>query len=190
MPNIFQTVTVQQFKDYFFRDFPYVPYYKEDVAYAIGNEVYYNNKFYQSLIDDNSTTPAVGEEWKLVSDDILNYVTDQDIKKAMSQAIINANERFGSTDEERINIYLHLVAFYLVIDLKNSSSGVNSPYLGVIASKSVGNVSQSYTIPTFMTDSPMYSLYAQNGYGVKYMSLIAPYLVTTILFSRGASTCG
>ena len=98
----------------------------------------YNNKFYQSLIDDNSTVPTVGEAWKLVSDDILNYVTDQDIKKAMSQAIINANERFGSTDEERINIYLHLVAFYLVIDLKNASSGINSSYLGVIASKSVG----------------------------------------------------
>jgi len=190
MSNIFQTVTVQQFKDYFFRDFPYAPYYQEDAVYMVGDEVYYNNRFYQSLVDDNSTTPTVGEAWKLVSDDILNYVTDQDIEKAMSQAIINANERFGSTDEERINIYLHLVAFYLVIDLKNASSGINSSYLGVIASKSVGNVSQSYAIPTFMTNSPMYSLYGQNGYGMKYMSLIAPYLATTILFSRGASTCG
>lgn len=190
MTNIFKTVTVQQFKDYFFRDFPYVPYFQDGIVYTVGDEVYYGNKFYQSLIDDNNTTPTVDEGWKPVNDDILNYVTDQDIEKAMSQAIINANQRFGSTDEERIHIYLHLVAFYLVIDLKNASSGINSSYLGIIASKSVGNVSQSYAIPTFMANSPMYSLYGQNGYGMKYMSLIAPYLATTILFSRGASTCG
>ena len=188
--SIFSSVTVQEFKDYFFRDFPYVPYYKENKTYQQGDEVYYQQVFYQSLIDDNTFIPTDNTKWKKVSDDVLNYVTDQDITKAMSQAQIGANERFGYTDDEKVIIYLHLIAFYLVVDLKNASGGVNSSYAGITTSKSVGNVSQSYSLPTWMTNSPMYSLYCQNGYGMKYMSLIAPYLAVTIMFNRGMSTCG
>lgn len=190
MSNIFETVTAEQFKEYFLRDFPFLPLYVEGQIYWTGDVVYYENLFYKSLIDKNTNLPTDTEAWEVIKDDVLNYITDTDIKKAMSQAIISANPRFGSTDEERINIYLHLVAFYLVVDLKNSASGLNSTYAGLEASKSVDGVSVSYNFPQWMLNNPMYSIFNQNGYGMKYLSLILPYLSVTILFSGGRSTYG
>lgn len=155
MSNIFSTVTIEQFKGYFFRDFPFLP-------------------------NDCEISP----------EERYNYVTDEDISKAMMQAQINANERFGNNDNEKVFIFLHLVAFYLVMDLKNASAGVNSTYSGLVASKSVGDVSESYNFPQWIVNSPLYSIYSQNGYGMKYLSLIIPYLSVTVLFSTGRTTFG
>lgn len=190
--DIFKTVTVEQFKEYYNRDFPYVPFFSDTKTYFIDDVVYYEEtgNFYKSLIDNNTSLPTDTEAWEVTNDDLLNYVTDSDIQKAIGQALINANERFGADDDERIIIFLHLVAFYLVMDLKNSASGVNSTYSGIVASKSVGDVSESYNFPTWLINSPIYSMYNSNGYGMKYLSLILPYLSVTILFSRGYSTCG
>nr|DAJ74731.1 MAG TPA: head to tail adaptor [Caudoviricetes sp.] len=190
MNDIFKTVTTEQFKEYFFRDFPFLPLYKEGKVYWTDDVVYYNEFFYKSLIDNNTSLPTDTEAWEVTKDDVFNYVTDADIQKAMSQAIINANERFGYTNEEKINIYLHLIAFYLVVDLKNASAGVNSTYAGLVASKSVDGVSVSYNFPQWMMNNPLYSIYNQNGYGMKYLSLILPYLSITILFSPGRTTYG
>lgn len=188
--NIFETVTIEQFKEYFFRDFSYLPLFQEGKIYFTGDKVYYNNNFYESLIDNNTSLPDNTENWKPVKDSINNYVTDEDIKRAMSQALSNANYKFGYDDKERIMIYLHLIAFYLVMDWKNSAMGVNSGYSGLIASKSVDGVSVSYNFPQWMVNSPLYSLYSSNGYGMKYLSLIIPYLSCTVLFSPGRTTYG
>lgn len=190
MENFFNTITVQQFKDYFFRDFPFLPLFVDGQTYWMDDVVYYENNFYQSLSDNNTAVPTDTEYWQVIKGDIYSYVTDADIQRAMSQAILNANYRFGDNDTDRTNIHLHLVAFYLVMDLKNASSGVNSTYAGLVASKSVGDVSESYNFPQWLTNSPMYSIYSQNGYGMKYLSLILPYLAITVLFSPGRTTCG
>lgn len=190
MSNIFETITIEQFKEYFFRDFPYLPVYQEGKIYFSGDVVYYNNNFYKSLIDNNTSLPTETDTWEITKDNILNYVTDADIERAMSQALINANYRFGNDDTERINIYLHLIAFYLVLDWRNAASGLNSGYSGVVASKSVGDVSESYNFPQWLINNPIYSLYSSNGYGMKYLSLILPYLSVTILFSPGRTTYG
>lgn len=188
--SIFDNVTVAQFKEYYKRDFPFVPFFVEGTVYWIDDIVYYNEVFYKSLIDNNTELPTNTDAWEVTKGDILDYVTDSDIEKAMGQAKINANERFGADDDEKIIIFLHLVAFYLVMDLKNSASGVNSTYTGIVASKSVGDVSESYNFPQWLVNSPIYSMYSSNGYGMKYLSLIMPYLSVTILFSRGGTTCG
>lgn len=190
MNDLFKTVTIEQFKSYYFRDFPFLPVYIANKAYFTGDIVYYNNNFYKSLSDANTSSPDDSQSWELVQDDVNNYVTDNDIEKALGQALLNANESFGANDDDKITIFLHLVAFYLVMDLKNASSGINSSYSGLVASKSVGDVSESYNFPTWITNNPLYSIYSQNGYGMKYLSLIIPYLSVTILFSRGRSTCG
>lgn len=59
---------------------------------------------------------------------------------------------------------------------------------GIVASKSVGSVSESYSIPQWMLNNPTFSMYAQNGYGRKYLSLIQPFLVGNIILSKGATT--
>lgn len=188
--NIFKNITIEQFKEYFFRDFPYLPVWVEGKMYFTGDIVYFNQNFYKSLVDNNTATPNETEMWQATAGKVQDYVTDADITRAMSQAYINANYDFGSTDEERIMIYLHLIAFYLVMDWQNASMGVNSGYSGLVASKSVGDVSESYNFPQWMMNSPLYSLYSSNGFGMKYLSLIIPYLSCTILFSRGRTTWG
>lgn len=204
--DIYKTVTVQQFKEYFFRDFPFLPffeegktYWKDDIVYSLSlspssHETGWYGEltgdFYQSLIDDNTQPVTDTEAWKKVKGDIYNYVTDADIERAMSQAYLNRNSKFGIDDKTRIDIYLHLIAFYLVMDIQNAAGGVNSSYAGLVASKSVDGVSVSYNFPQWMINNPIYSIYSQNGYGMKYLSLILPYMSITVLFSRGRSTVG
>lgn len=189
--SIFNSVTVDQFKAYFNRDFPYLPVWIEEATYWTGDIVYYESNFYQALADNVlDVLPTTTAKWSKIKDSIYNYVTDEDIEKAMSQAICNGNENFGENCNEKINIYLHLVAFYLVMDLKNAQTGMNGGVAGVVSSTHVGDVSESYAIPQWMLNDPMYSMFAQNGYGLKYLSLIAPYLAITLIFSRGNSTFG
>lgn len=190
MNDIFKTVTVEDFKQYFFRDFSYLPLWDSQESYMTGAIVYYeeNGYFYKSLSDNNVALPTDTTKWQRVAGNKYDYVTDEDISKAMSQAILAANSRFGNTCQEKRTIYLHLVAFYLVMDWKNAAAGVSSSYSGFVASKSVGDVSESYNFPTWLMQLPIYSIYSTNGYGLKYLSLILPYLSCTILFSTGRST--
>ena len=192
MNDLFKTVTADQFKAYYFRDFPYLPYYDSDKTYFKGDVVYNNDdcNFYKSKVDNNTAALSNTTNWEVTKGDVLNYITDTDIEKAIGQALLSANEEFGENREDKIIIFLHLVAFYLVMDLKNSSAGLNSSYSGLVASKSVGSVSESYNVPQWLANSPLYSIYSQNGYGMKYLSLISPYLSTTILFSTGRTTLG
>jgi hypothetical protein len=191
MTSIFETVTVEQFKEYYVRDFSFLPVFEYGKTYWKDDIVYWTDEnFYKSLTDDNGTTPDDTENWKKVKGNIYDYVTDTDIMKAYTQALANSNSRFGKDCSEKIMIFLHLMAFYLVVDMQNAAIGLGSSYSGLVASKSVDGVSESYNFPTWMTESPMYSLFSSNGYGLKYLSLILPYLACPILFSRGDSTCG
>lgn len=191
MNNILEAVTIEQFKEYFCRDFPLLNYYDSNKVYKKNAEVYdeISDCFYKSLINNNTEDLEDLAAWSVVEDDKFNYILDEDIQKAMSQAILNGKV-FGDNCNQAVTIYLHLIAYYLVVDITNSSNGINSKYNGLIQSKSVDGVSESYSIPTWMNNSPMYSMYAQNGYGLKYMSLIAPYLACTVLFSKGGTTIG
>lgn len=191
MTNILSTVTVEQFKEYFKRDFPFLPLYQETKTYWAGDVVYDNENFYQALKDDITDVPTSDTtSWKKIKGDKFGYILDEDIEKAFTQALPNSNPIFGSTYAEKVNIYLHLVAFYLVFDIKNSSSGINSGFSAALSSKSVGDVSESYTVPNWMMQDPTYSIFATNGYGLKYLSLINPYLSITLMFSKGTSTIG
>lgn len=192
MNELFNTVTTEDFKQYFFRDFSYLPLWCCCNSYMIGDVVYYddNGYFYESLVDNNEAEPTDTTKWKRIQGNKYDYITDEDIQKAMTQAKISGNERFGSNDSDKIYIYMHLIAFYLVMDWKNAHAGLTSAYSGFTASKSVGDVSESYNFPTWLMNSPLYSLYSTNGFGMKYLSLILPYLSCTIVYSSGRSTFG
>lgn len=188
MENIFEQVSIEQFKEFFCRDFPFLPNYDSIKVYWKDDIVFSQEKFYQSLKDNNTALLSDTTAWQVVNIDKYNYILDADIIKAKTQAMLNANSRFGENDCEKINIFLHLWAYYLVVDLKNSSAGVGGGYTGVVSSKHVGDVSESYAIPQWMTTNPMYSIFGQNGYGLKYLSLIAPYTAVTLLYSRGCTS--
>lgn len=143
---------------------------------------------------ENATYPVTIAEFKAwffrdfpFSSDIAQGITDSDIQKAFAEANMNFNSTLWDTEENKKLGFLYLSAHYLVIDLQNSSQGINGRYEGIMSSKSVGSVSVGYTIPDWVMASPIYSLLAQSRYGMKYLSLIIPLLVGNISVVKGAT---
>ena len=178
-------ISPDEFRNFFPRFTPvYLPVYVEGKTYFNGDIVYYNELFYQCRVKNTVEFPTVKTDWKLINQDVLNYTRDEDIENAMAEASVNFNESLFDDEQAKL-IFLYLTAYYLTYDLQNATGAVQT---GVITSKSVGSVSESYGIPTSFLNNPMYSLYAKNGYGLKYLSLIIPYLQGNLLFYKGAIT--
>lgn len=119
---------IGQFKEYFFRDFPY----------------------------SGST----------------DGVMDRDIAKAYGEAMFLFNPGLFS-DAERPAAFMVLAAHFLVLDLKAGAAGVRAEYGGILAAKSAGSVSASYSVPAWAMESPELSGLAQTQYGARYLSLAA-----------------
>ena len=117
----------------------------------------------------------------------LTGVTSNDILKAFAEAAMNFNPSFFETENDKKLGFLYLAAHYLVIDLQNSSQGINGKYEGLMSNKSVGSVSVGYTIPSWVTDHPIYSLLSKTKYGLKYLSLIIPILVGNVVAVKGVT---
>lgn len=183
------TISVDDFKNLFARDFPYLPLYQEGKAYFVDDVVYVDPNFYKSLTDGNTAAPP-SENWELTNDSTDNYISDADIARAFAEAKVNFNARLFDDDKTAKMVFLYLAAHYLVIDLNNASNPLAVGFMGFTQSKSVGSVSESYAVPQYMLNNKMLSGYAQTGYGRKYLSLIQPYLVGNIFVSRGRTTYG
>ncbi|MEE0061554.1 MAG: DUF4054 domain-containing protein [Acutalibacteraceae bacterium] len=189
-------ITVSEFKNHFTRDFPYIPYWEEGKAYFKDDVVYVSPNFYISKIDANLSPVSDTESWSIYNDTTENYLSDTDIQKAIAEATMGFNEALF--DNEKILAdgltecklaMLYLTAFYLVLDIKNSTSGLSSnAYTSFTTSKSVGNVHESFGIPSWAMNNPMYSLYLDNGYGKKYLSYLIPRITGWFYLSKGATT--
>lgn len=177
-------ITVGDFKALFTRDFPYLPEWVYGKVYFKDDIVYTDNNFYQSKIDNNIDEPP-STNWQLYNGNELNYISDEDISRAFLEAKINFNSSlFANCNEMRL-AFCYLAAHYLVIDLNNASNPLALGVLGFTQSKHVGSVSESYGIPQWILNDKILSLYAQTGYGRKYLSLILPYLVGNIIYTPG-----
>lgn len=184
------TVSVDDFKNLFKRDFPYLPVYIENKAYFAGDEVYYEPNFYKSLTDANTTLPTNTTNWELVNDTVDDYLSDNDILRAFKEAKVNFNAGLFEEEETAKMVFLYLTAHYLIIDLNNAQNPLAMGFMGFTQSKSVGSVSQSFALPQWMLNNQVLSAYAQTGYGRKYLSLIQPYLIGNIILSPGRTTFG
>ena len=185
-------ITPDDFRAQFPRFTPvYLPIYVSKTYYN-GDIVYYNNKFYQCIKDSTDTYPtqplSAGEtaDWKEINGNVLNYTQDSDIINAIAEASVNFNEGLFSDCCTAKLVFLYLVAYYLTIDFQNAMSPMSGG--GIVQNKSVGSVSEGYAIPQWMLNNPSFSMYAQNGYGRKYLSLIRPYLLGNIILSKGRTT--
>jgi len=115
-----------------------------------------------------------------------DYVMDADISRAYAQAQINFNDALFP-DGAAI-AFMWLSAFYLVCDLQIGMKGITSQANFPINSKSAGGVSVSYSIPDRYSKDPFLSSFTQNGYGMKYLSLLIPRLIGNIQTVSGATT--
>ena len=180
------TVTVEDFKNHFTRFTPsYLPVYTEGKTYFNGDVVYFNELFYQCIVENTTEEPTNVTDWKITNQTVLNYTQDSDIENAMAEARVNFNEDLFLDDETKKLVFLYLTAYYLTVDFKNA---MGQSTTGVVQSKSVGSVSESYAIPQWVVNRPILSVYAQNGYGLKYLSLIQPYLTGAMFLDGGAIT--
>lgn len=115
-------------------------------------------------------------------------ITDYDIEKAYIEAKMNFNAGLFSYSEELKMSYLYLAAHYLVNDIQTSSAGVNSSGYFPVNSRSVGSVSESYSIPDWMLSDPVLGAFMTTRYGQKYLSLIRPLIIGNVQVYRGWTT--
>lgn len=103
-------------------------------------------------------------------------VLDEDITKAFTFANINVNQAlFG--DQGSYNVgYLLLSAHYLVMNLRSSSQGINGQFAFLEASKGVGAVNVSFSIPQRVLDNPDWSVLMKTNYGATYLQILLPAL--------------
>lgn len=178
------TVTVQQFMSQFSRDFPYFDsiQYNPTQVYNIGDEVFYApaNLFYQSLVDGQTgVNPQAGaaanpQTWIKYADSADNWVQDQDILNAFAEAQVCFNQGLFGNPAQVLLGYLYMTAHYLCNDLKAARGGVNSSASFPVTSRSVGSVSEAYAIPAAYTSNPIYAMYTQTAYGMKFLAMALP----------------
>ena len=196
MTNI-KNISVNGFKTLFKRDFPYLPVWVVNKAYFLNEVVYETLNFYISLDDNNLVQPSVDvantdpsyiHKWALYNGNVDDYVSDEDIQRAFSEAMVNFNTEFFESDSMAEMAFYYLAAHYLVIDLNNAANSLTLGFGGLTQSKSVGSVSESYAIPQWILNDAILGPYAQTGYGRKYLSLIMPFLIGDIILVRGKTT--
>jgi hypothetical protein len=179
--------TVSDFKTQFPRFTPmYLPVYAEG-TYFKSDIVYYNSLFYECIAETTTNLPTNTTDWKLYNDSVLNYTQDADIQEAFAEAWINFNEGLFPDDATALKVFLYLAAHYLTVDFMNA---LGSNQIGILTSKSVGSVSEGYSIPAWLLNNPMLSMYANTGYGIKYASLIKPYITGNFFIVKGSITAG
>lgn len=165
-------VTVDDFKEQFARNFPYLPLWEPDKVYFEGDEVYVEPNFYQSLVDNNTSDVSDDKKWAVVSDSLSNYVSDGDIERARREAVVNFNPELAEDCNAGRLGMLYLWAFYLAYDLSLAQGGAYGSITYPTTSVTVGSVSESYYVPKAYLENPILGFYARNGFGLKYLSLV------------------
>lgn len=115
----------------------------------------------------------------------MGKVQDLDITKAIAEAGFNFNEALFADQAQYTMAYLYLTAHYMVMDLRASAQGVSGQYTWLTASKSVGSVSEGYSVPEQIMAHPSLAMLSKTMYGAKYLSLVLPQMVGNIYSVAG-----
>lgn len=116
-----------------------------------------------------------------------DQVSDADIARAMVEAGMNFNEGLFDCGDQKRTIFLYLVAYYLTVDINNANTQGASNNGGLLTYRQVRNVAESFKVPKWIEENPMFSMFAQNGYGLKYLTMMYPYLIGRVGIVGGAT---
>jgi len=180
MANVVETLTIEDFKKLFARNFPYLPVYNPEKVYFTGDVVYEEPNFYTSLIDENKASLDDTESWKVTNESVEDYVTDKDIGRAWKEAAAAYNPTLIVDCAANSTTFLYLVAFYLAYDLQLASSGAYGQIAFPARDVRVGSVSEGYYVPQIYMEDPILGFYARNGFGQKYLSLVYLYTIGNV----------
>lgn len=137
--------------------------------------------------------PITIEEFKTFFSKDFDYgtedgqVSDADIARAMTEANMNFNAGLFENDEEKKLIFSYLTAYYLVVDINNANTQGASNNGGLLTYRQVRNVAESFKVPKWVEENPLFSQFAQNGYGLKYITMMYPYLIGRVGIVGGAT---
>lgn len=104
-------------------------------------------------------------------------VNDVDITNAIAEAGVNFNEALFGSQQNFSLCYLLLTAHMMVLALRGSSQGISGQYSWLQASKSVGSIAESFSIPQKILDNPIYAMLCKTTYGARFLQLMLPRLV-------------
>lgn len=120
--------------------------------------------------------------------DPYTQVTDTAIQKAIDEAALNINQSLFCSQNAYTTAMMYLSAHYLVSDLLVSGSQCAGQEQWLISSKSVGSVSESFSIPQRILDNPLFAWYSTTRYGNRYLMMIMPLLSGQVFIVGGATT--
>lgn len=113
-------------------------------------------------------------------------VLDQDIVNAMLQTNASINQALFSEQGSYSVGYNLLTAHYMTLNLRSSSQGINGQFNFLEASKGVGGVNSSYSIPQRILDNPYWSMLVKTNYGAQYLQMVLPLLEGAMFSVMGA----
>lgn len=177
MRNVADGITIQDFKDRFSRDFRYLPVWQDSINYFTNDKVYYelSKNFYVAKINNINILPTDVNTWQITKDNTLLYVSDAELQKALDRARDSQNYSLCfPSDTFLIEMVLLLTAHLLYLQL--NGAGTQSDAGLYETSRQVGKISQSFTVPEFMTKSPVWLFYQKSGYGIQYVVQMYPLL--------------
>lgn len=118
----------------------------------------------------------------------IDLIMDSDITRAINEALINFNSCLFGSDAQSTNVFMYLAAYMLVCNLQTSAQGLASQSKFPISSTNVGSVSVSFQIPDAYSKDPYFSAFSRNGYGMKYLELVWPFLIGNVQIFQGGTT--
>lgn len=181
------SITILDFKEYFTRDFPYLPVWDALVSYNAGEVVYYTNRLFYTAKSDSvpvGTLPTNATYFEKITDDYYNYINNTDIEKALlEQEAMLPVARFDNVTLAMAQKYL--TAHCLCNDIKTSNAGLASQISFPVQSKSAGSISTSYGIPQAFMQKEIYAFYLTSQYGLKYLALLIPRIKGNIAIAYG-----
>ena len=105
-------------------------------------------------------------------------VTDYDIASAVNAAQgFNLAESLFSSQKAFTYAYNLLAAHYLCETLQAAGTGLGGKAEWLTIGKTIGNVTENYTIPERVLKSPILAKYSKTTYGAQFLELVSPQLI-------------
>ncbi len=118
----------------------------------------------------------------------LKLVTNRDIQSAQIMAHQQVAQAMCATQTDFTYSANLLAAHYLCTNIFASSQGLGGAAEWLTASKTVGDVAQTFNIPERITKSPYFALLSKTTYGAQYLSLVAVKSVANVRVVAGGGT--
>lgn len=123
------------------------------------------------------------------SGDSRDYVTDDDITRAITEAgLVFPSGLFSSSETLADTALLYLSAHFLSEDIQFAAGGAGGTSAFPVNHKAVGAVLESSVIPEWVTKIPSLYTYANTRYGQRYLSMLFPMLIGNTVVFEGATT--